>query len=114
MNIQTIALSGLIFLGACCERAFPILNASSEFTTLVEAKSRFGVPADERVIRRDQLPSFDPSSDAVLRNLPADQAVVVTTWKHSCWTRGEEMLVVVSMPSNDQIIAVEARHDLWR
>lgn len=91
------------------------MNASSNFSILDEATKLYGTPTEQRLVRRDQLPPFeDPLSEGRLRAVSADALLFVSTWRHSCWFRGDESLTIVSVPATGRIVAARSVHTLWR
>ncbi len=90
-----------------------MINAAAAFSTVDDATTIYGTPTEQRYVRRDHLPQFDPATETTLRAMPAKKQVAMATWRRSCWSRGDETLIVVFEPETRHVIAAKTQQTLW-
>jgi hypothetical protein len=110
--VIAMCLSALALLNSCCGERFPLGNVADDLPRLEDAIQRYGSPTEQKIVRREQLPNFDPSTEEALRQY-AGQNVQLSVWRRRCVARGSETLIIVSRVQDGRVIAANASHHIW-
>ena len=113
IHLTSITAIAALCVSCCSDRALPVL-APTEGENLATVRSTFGVPARQFSSASIDAQTYLHDSVALERFVSATRelpAVDVSIWERRCLGKTRERMVVLSNPTNGEVLAGETVYE---